>query len=185
MPKIIREYPALRRGTEHVLAVRHCVGQQRGMERIAGGKLESQFVVIRQIGVVVVAKRAKSRGIELVGHRIAGQREAVHLERTIFLLINIKMTLIPARSEILSSYSLRMEQMAGSAANQREQKRVVVSSIDLVVGDTMAGRIGAKLAEVAVKAAIFLPHKNDVLDRLQSGAGADSHRCLTCSGVTA
>src|SRR6266849_4616245 len=54
------ENATLGRGAEEVLPVRNSVGQQRGMERVTDGKLGGQFVVIRQIGLIVVSERTQS-----------------------------------------------------------------------------------------------------------------------------
>ena len=102
--------------------------------------------------------------------RTAGQREAVHLERSIRLLVNIKMALIPGRRQIVRANSRLMEEMPSAAIEERQNDVWIISGVDLVAGMNFGGVV-AKSAEVAIERAVLLQHYDDVLDSLQTAVG--------------
>src|SRR5438270_7667474 len=101
------------------------------MERIAGGELSGQFVVVRQVSTIVLAQGAKALGIG-GWDRMAGQSEAIHFESAVRLLVNIKVALIPGWREVVRPHSWLMEEMPRSAIKKRKDDGGIVTGVDLV-----------------------------------------------------
>src|SRR5262249_27787516 len=185
MAEVRGENSALRSGAEQVLSIGYSVGQQGRVERVAGGELYGQFVVIRQIALVVEAHRAQAGFVKLVRHGVRGEGKAVHLERPVWLLIDVKVAFIPARGEVFGTHRWLVERMAGAAADQGQSDVRVVPGVDLVVGQAARSRVVAELAEVIVERAVLLHHHDNVLDSLQTRVGHHVHRGCGGGGVAA
>src|SRR5579864_6938909 len=108
---------------------------------------------------------------------MAGQGKAIHLERAVGLLVDIKMALIPRWREVIRPDCWLVEQVSGAAAEERKNDVGIVTGVDLIIRNVIdVGRIVTKRAEVAIERAILLQHHDDVLDSLQATVGNNIYR---------
>ncbi len=87
------------------------------MKGIAGGELYRQFRIVRKVGFIIKTKRSQAGFVEGMSYGVSRQREPVHFERAVRLLVNIKMTFIPTRSKVFCLYGRLVERMRLPSAN--------------------------------------------------------------------
>ena len=161
-------------------------------QRVAGGKLRRQFVVERQVGLVVIAQRPRVRGIVLIARasRQRGVQEAVHqvlrarrqVQPVVAHQVHVVVGLIPRRRQVLDALGalvIRPKRLPrgildGVIGRQRVQ---VIHIAQLRSGNRrlMIDAVLRQLAEVVIEGAVLLHHEDDVV-QVGNATGAHRHR---------
>ena len=167
------------------------------MPRVAGGEERDEVVIIRKIRLVVVAEHARAVGIILIGYRSCRIEESRHSKVAIgkgggrcpgavaARERRVVMTFIPGGGEIFDAFRRLVKWL-----NFRSRMRVGkgnrgIEAVDcLRVSDTewreARSTIGAELSEIHIERAVFLQHKEDVLDHAR-GQGIHGDRYRLCN----
>src|SRR5437763_12173264 len=128
------------------------------MERIAGGKLGSQFVIVRQVRFVVLSQSAQAARVKFLRDGVSGDGKAVHFKGAVGLLVDIKMAFIPRRTQVFCTHGGLVEQVPGSATGKRQKNVGIVTGVDLIRTKfrMLTGNIGPEMGKVAIEGAVFL-----------------------------
>ena len=107
----------------HAIAVG--VGHHRRKKPIAGSKLSGQLVIVRKVGLVVIAHGSCTRGINARRYRGRGLHESIH-----FPAVPIAVAFVPIRAQTFMTYRLemvRMNRLTFSVIESRAQRKTIDS----------------------------------------------------------
>src|ERR1700687_5685271 len=139
------------------------------METVACGELRGEFLIVRNVRLVVIPHRARAfriRGYE--DRALLLHHPVVQLEFAAVLPINVKVALIPGRTHHVGFDRTLMEGRYGLSTVRLQLKRDIKTVY--IAWPAFQFTIASKLSKIVIERAVLLDKEDHVLDVLQSGS---------------